>query len=95
MHNKRVEGAASHLPVMESPTSGWPVETNTISEVTTEEGSVDEMRSLTEVTFSWDVSELKEGSSGVRVGEGCGYTISNKIKSPCHKRNIKTLILCN
>lgn len=52
---KKKQGAVSHLPVMESPTSGWPVETDTISVVTREEGSVDEMRSLTEVTGSWDV----------------------------------------
>lgn len=82
MHNKRVWGAVSHLRVMESPTSGWPVETDTISEVTKEESSVDETRSLTEVTCSWDVSELKDGSSEVRVVEVCEdiqYTICNKI----------------
>lgn len=61
---KKKQGAVSHLPVMESPTSGWPVETDTISVVSREQGSVDEMRSLTEVTGSWDVSELKDRSSG-------------------------------
>lgn len=59
---KKKQGAVSHLPVMESPTSGWPLETDTISVVM--EGSVDELRSLTEVTGSWDVLELKDRSSG-------------------------------
>lgn len=61
---KKKQGAVSHLPVMESPASGWPVDRDTISVVTREEGSVDEMRSVTEVTGSWDVLELKDRSSG-------------------------------
>jgi len=68
---KRVQGAVSHLPVLESPQSGWPVETDTISEVTKEESSVDEITSLTEFTCPWNVSELKDGSSEVRVVEVC------------------------
>lgn len=47
---------------MESSASDWPVEGDTTSEFTREEGSVDEIRSLTEVTCSRGVSELKDAS---------------------------------
>ncbi len=62
-----------YLPVMESPTSGRPAEGDTISEFTREEGSVDEIRCLTEVTCSWGVSELKDAS-----GEWAGRCVQTQ-----------------